>query len=191
MGEWEKYATYDAQIDGQGDFRIKAPEYVAGVPEAGGLGNVRLDITVAETSTGYEQKTTELLTVAAAPLNIQVIPESAAFKPTLPFGVIIVTETPGGEPVEARVTAEVTYTDENYNEVGQETKMVETTRGTALLSFDAARQGRAHDHLRALRRRGRLEGDHGRLLAVGQLHPRAAAGRARRWPWATPPRSAC
>ena len=57
VGQWEEYATYEAKIDGQGDFRIKAPGYVAGVPEAGGLGNVRLDITVVETSTGYEQKT--------------------------------------------------------------------------------------------------------------------------------------
>ena len=62
-------------------FASRRPGYVAGVPEAGGLGNVRLDITVAETSTGYEQKTTELLTVAATPLNIQLIPESSAFKP--------------------------------------------------------------------------------------------------------------
>ena len=136
VGEWERYATYAADIDGQADFRITAPEYVVGVPEAGGLGNVRLDITVSEESTGYEQKTTELLTVAAAPVNVQVIPENSAFKPKLPFGVILVTETPGGEPVEAWVSTEVTYMDENYNQLGQETKMVETTRGTALLSFD-------------------------------------------------------
>ncbi len=135
VGEWEKYATYTADIDGKGDFRIKAPEYVAGVPEAGGLGNVKLDITVSETSTGYEQKTTELLTVAATSVNLQVIPENSAFKPKLPFGLILVTETPGGEPVEAWVTAEVTYSDEDYNQLGQETKMVETSRGTALLSF--------------------------------------------------------
>jgi CD109 antigen len=133
VGEWEKYATYSAQIDGQGDFRIEAPGYVAGVPEAGGQGNVRLDISVAETSTGYEQTTTDLITVAAAPVNIQLIPESGAFKPTLPFGVIVVTETPGGEPVEARVTVDVTYTDENYNEVGRDSKKVDTSRGIAML----------------------------------------------------------
>jgi CD109 antigen len=133
VGEWEEYASYDAAIDGQGDFRIKAPDYVAGVPEAGGLGNVRLDISVAETSTGYEQKTTELLTVAAAPVNIKLIPESSAFKPTLPFGVILVTETPGGDPVEARVTVDISYWDENYNELAHDTKKADTARGTALL----------------------------------------------------------
>jgi CD109 antigen len=136
VGEWEEYATYDAAIDGQGDFRIKAPDYVAGVPEAGGLGNVRLDISVAETSTGYEQKTTELLTVAAAPVNIKLIPESSAFKPRLPFGVILVTETPGGEPVEARVNVDISYWDEDYSEVGRDTKTVDTGRGTALLRLE-------------------------------------------------------
>jgi hypothetical protein len=33
------------------------------------------------------------------------------------------------------VTADVTYMDEDYNQLRQETKMVETARGTALLSF--------------------------------------------------------
>ncbi len=135
VGEWEKYATYSADIDGQGDFRIKAPDYVAGVPEAGGLGNVKLDITVAETSTGYTQTTTQLLTVAAVPVNIQLIPESSAFKPALPFGAVIVTETPGGEPVEARVNVEVSYLDEDYDQVGSESKVVETSRGTALVGL--------------------------------------------------------
>ena len=35
--------------------------YVAGVPEARGMGNVTLDITVTERSTGYEEKTRKLL----------------------------------------------------------------------------------------------------------------------------------
>ena len=136
VGEWEEYATYEAKIDGQGDFRIEAPGYVAGVPEAGGLGNVRLDIVVAETSTGYEQKTTELLTVAATPLNIQLIPESSAFKPTLPFGVLLVTETPSGEPVEARVNIEVTYMNDDWEQIGRESRSVQTKRGTALLRLE-------------------------------------------------------
>jgi CD109 antigen len=135
VGEWEKYATYSAQIDGSGDFRIEAAGYVAGVPEAGGEGNVRLDISVAETSTGYEQKTSELLTVAATPVNIQLIPESSAFKPDLPFGVVVVTETPGGEPVESQLKVEVSYTDKDFNQVDSEARDVKTSRGTALLTL--------------------------------------------------------
>jgi CD109 antigen len=135
VGEWEEYATYTAQIDGEGDFTIDPAGYVAGVPEAGGLGNVRLDIAVVEKATGYEQKTTELITVAASSVNLQLISESTAFKPGLPFGVVLVTETPGGEPVEAQVTVEVSYSDENYEQVGNETQRVETSRGTAMVQF--------------------------------------------------------
>ena len=94
---------------------------------------MRLDIAVLEKSTGYEQKTTELLTVATTPVNIKLIPEGSAFKPTLPFGVVLVTETPSGDPVEAQVKVDVTYLDENYEQVGEESKSVETSRGTALL----------------------------------------------------------
>jgi CD109 antigen len=133
VGEWEQYATYEGPIDATAEFRIKAPGYVAGVPEAGGLGNVRLDISVVEQSTGYQQTTTELVTVAATPVNIKLIPESSAFKPGLPFGLLLVTETPGGEPVEAAVSVDVTYTDEFYGELRRERTTVETVRGTGLV----------------------------------------------------------
>ena len=133
VGAWEEFATFTAAIDGEGDFRIQPAGYVAGVPEAGGLGNVRLDVAVVERSTAYEEKTSELVTVAASPLNIQLIPESSAFKPRLPFGVLLVTKTPGGEPVEATVTVETSYLDEDFGEVGHQTQQVQTSRGTAIV----------------------------------------------------------
>ncbi|MFH0916543.1 MAG: alpha-2-macroglobulin family protein [bacterium] len=133
VGTWEEFATFTAAIDAEGDFRIQPAGYVAGVPEAGGLGNVRLDVVVVERATGYEEKTTELVTVAASPLNIKLIPESSAFKPTLPFSVLLVTETPGGEPVESAVTVETTYLDEEFGEVGHERQQVGTSRGTAMV----------------------------------------------------------
>jgi CD109 antigen len=133
VGTWEEFATYSAPIDGEGDFSIQPAGYVAGVPEAGGLGNIRLDVAVAERATGYEEETSELLTVAASPVNIQLIPESTAFKPTLPFGVVLVTETPGGEPVEAAVTVDTRYMTEDYQEVGHESLRVDTSRGTAMV----------------------------------------------------------
>ncbi len=73
--------------------------------------------------------------MAASSVNLRLISESTAFKPGLPFGVVLVTETPGGEPVEAQVTVEVYYSDENYQEVGNETQRVETSRGTAMVQF--------------------------------------------------------
>ncbi|MBN1629712.1 MAG: alpha-2-macroglobulin [Thermoleophilia bacterium] len=136
VGQWEEYATYTAPIDGEGDFTIEPAEYVAGVAEAGGNGNVKLDITVVENSTGYEQTTTELVTVADSPVTLQLIPESSAFKPTLPFSLLVVTETPSGDPVEAAATINVYYYDEDYEQVGKQiTRTVETKRGTGLAQF--------------------------------------------------------
>jgi CD109 antigen len=64
VGTWEEFATFSTTVtDGAADFDIRPPEYVAGVPEAGGMGNVQLDFSVVERNTGYEEKTTELVTV--------------------------------------------------------------------------------------------------------------------------------
>lgn len=135
VGAREEFATFTAPIDGEGDFRLDPARYVAGVPEAGGQGNVRLDVWVVEKSTGYEEKSTELVTVAAAPVNIRLIPEGSAFKPGLPFAFVVVTETPDGQPVEAAVEVETTFFDKDYTEVGRDRRPVETQRGTALLQL--------------------------------------------------------
>lgn len=135
VGVWEEYATFTASIDGESDFTIDRAGYVAGVPEAGGLGNVRLDITVTEEATGYEQQTTELVTVADSSVNLRLIAESTAFKPGLPFEIVLVTETPSGEPVESYVDLEVFYTDEDWENVGREVLRVQTGRGTALVGL--------------------------------------------------------
>lgn len=103
VGQWEQYATLSKSIDGNTDFELPAVGYVAGVPAAGGLGNVMLDITVKETATGYEESTSELLTVSSTPLNIQIIPESSVFKPGLPFNILIITETPDNEAVDSNM----------------------------------------------------------------------------------------
>lgn len=84
VGQWEDYATFSAVIDGEAEFELPPVGYVAGVPEAGGLGNVMLEITVRETATGYEEQTSRLLTVAETPLNIQVIPKGRSLSPACP-----------------------------------------------------------------------------------------------------------
>lgn len=85
VGEWQEYTTFTKTIDGDTDFTVPAAEYVAGVPEAGGMGNVMLDVTVVEKATGYQEKTTRLLTVSQSSLNLQIIPSGPIFKPGLPF----------------------------------------------------------------------------------------------------------
>ncbi|UCG84287.1 MAG: alpha-2-macroglobulin [Dehalococcoidia bacterium] len=133
VGEWEEYATLTKDIDGETVFELPAVGYVAGVPAAGGLGNVMLDISVTEDGTGYKESTSELLTVSDSALNIQLIPESLIFKPGLPFSLLIVTETPDNEPVDANIDVKIAYLDEDLEEVSNDTRQVTTGNGIALL----------------------------------------------------------
>ncbi len=135
VGEWQEYTTFSKKIEGEAEFELPAAGYVAGVPAAGGLGNVMLDITVTEKATGYEEKTSKLLTVAETSLNIQIIPESPVFKPGLPFNFLIVTETPGNEPAEADINAKITYLDKDYDDIKQDEKEFKTTNGKALIEI--------------------------------------------------------
>ncbi len=132
VGEWEEYAIFTKSIDGETDFVIPAVEYVAGTPASGGLGNVILDVIVRETATGYEEKTSILLTVSETLMNIQIIPESVTFKPGLPFNILFVTETPGNEPLDAELDVKITYLDAEYNEIDIDELTVDTKNGTAL-----------------------------------------------------------
>jgi CD109 antigen len=134
VGEWEEFASYGTDIDGEGEFELPAVQYVAGVPEERGMGNVTLEITVEERATGYEEKTTRLLTVSESPVSVQVIPESTAFKPSLPFTFLVVTETPDNEPVESRVNVEISYLGEEMGEIEHESERVDTKDGLAMLS---------------------------------------------------------
>jgi CD109 antigen len=136
VGQWEEYATFRGDIDGTADFRLPAAEYVAGVPEAGGQGNIMLDITVTEDVTGYVERTSKLLTVADSPVNLQVIPEGAIFKPGLPFNLLIVTETPDNQPVDAKVALDVTFLDQEFRDIKSVSKNVSTRNGLALFELD-------------------------------------------------------
>ncbi|MEW5804453.1 MAG: alpha-2-macroglobulin family protein [bacterium] len=135
VGTWEIYETLTKDIDGEADFEISPARYVAGVPSAGGMGNVTLDIRVKEKSTGYEEKVNKLLTVSSTPLNIQIIPESSVYKPSLPFHTLILTETPDQKPIDTRVGVTITYFDVEFKEAGRETQNIETKAGKAILTI--------------------------------------------------------
>jgi CD109 antigen len=136
VGQWEQYATLSKSIDGQTDFELPAVGYVAGVPAAGGMGNVMLDIAVKETATGYEGNTSELLTVSSTPLNIQIIPENSVFKPGLPFSFLIITETPDNQAVDAQVAVTVTYLNKKLEEISKDERNVDTAGGKALVEVN-------------------------------------------------------
>ncbi len=133
VGQWEEYATFSKAISFETDFELPPVGYVAGVPEAGGMGNVMLEITVMETATGYEEETSRLLTVADSPVNIQIIPEGSVFKPGLPFSFLIITETPDNQPLEAEIAVEVTYLDDEFDDIKTDEMEVETNKGKAIV----------------------------------------------------------
>ena len=137
VGVWEEYASFAAEIDGAASFNLPPAGYVAGTPAAGGQGNLQLDITVREPATGYEERVTRLLTVAAEPVNLQLIPESRAFKPGLPFGILVVAETPDQRPVAADLRVTVEYLGQDFETIGDEAHTATTgDSGAALLELN-------------------------------------------------------
>ncbi len=136
VGQWQTYTTLTKTIDGEVDFEIPAVGYVAGTPAGGGQGNVQLNITVEEPSTGYVEKTSRLLTVAQSSINLQIIPEGSSFKPGLPFSFLVITETPDNQPVDAEVDTTVTYSNSKFESIRTDKKSVKTVKGKAILDFE-------------------------------------------------------
>jgi len=134
VGQWAGFARFTADIDGEASFEIPPVGYVAGVPAQRGMGNVQLEVAVREKATGYEEKTTRLLTVAQSELSLQLIPEGSSFKPGLPFNFLLVTETPDNQPVDTQVELSIAYLDEDFQQFDQKTQRVQTEKGKALVT---------------------------------------------------------
>jgi CD109 antigen len=135
VGQWETYTTISKTIDGEVEFELPAAGYVAGTPAGGGQGNVQLDITVEEKSTGYIEQTSRLLTVAQSSVNLQLIPENSVFKPGLPFSLLIVTETPDSQPVDSDVDVTVTYSNSKFETIKTDEETVHTENGKSIYNF--------------------------------------------------------
>ncbi|MBT9145591.1 MAG: hypothetical protein DDT42_01464 [candidate division WS2 bacterium] len=135
VGIWEVYTALEKTIDGETSFELPAPGYVAGVPEAKGMGNLLLEIKVLEAETSYEEKTSKLLTVASSPVNILLIPESSNFKAGLPFNLMVITESPDGKLVDADVRLNIYFYDEKYQTVKQEELNIKTKKGKEIVTL--------------------------------------------------------
>ncbi|MBI4304613.1 MAG: alpha-2-macroglobulin, partial [Chloroflexi bacterium] len=135
VGQWQTYTTFTKAIDGEVQFELPAVNYVAGVPAAGGQGNVQLNVTVEEKSTGYVGKTSRLLTVAQSPVNLKLVPEGSVFKPGLPLNVLVLTETPDKQPVDATVETTVTYVNSKFEDFKTDKKEVKAIKGKAILDI--------------------------------------------------------
>ena len=137
VGVWEEFARFTAEIDGDAAFDLPPAEYVAGVPENEGRGNLILNVTVREKETGYVESSTRLLTVAGSPVSLRLIPESAAFKPGLPFSVLLLAESPDNAPLDLDdIKAMVSYGDANFETISEQALSIDAKRGRALIALD-------------------------------------------------------
>ncbi|MCC6628690.1 MAG: alpha-2-macroglobulin [Chloroflexi bacterium] len=133
VGTWQEYARVTRPLDGKLALEAPPVRFAAGTPAAGGLSNVRLDVTVTEQATGYKETTSRLVTIAANPVVTRAVPESVTFKPGLPFSVLIVAETPGKQPVDTAVQVRLSSVGENLRQLSTETRTVTTRNGVALV----------------------------------------------------------
>ena len=136
VGRWEEYARFDTEIEGESSFELPAPGYVAGSPAAGGQGNLQLNVTVREQGTGYVEQTSRLITVAASPVNLQLIPAGSYFSPGLAFPLLLVAETPGNRPVDADAELRVSYYGEGLERIGRGSLDAEVSRGKVLVELN-------------------------------------------------------
>ena len=135
VGVWEEYASYKTDLeDGSADFELPATGWVAGTYGAGGMGSLMLNISVTDTG-DHTETTTELLKITESPVVLQLIPESRLVKPGMPFNVLVVTETPEGEPLEKEVDVKINFMSERYVQ-DTHAKTLTTENGIALVTFE-------------------------------------------------------
>ncbi|HLH72490.1 MAG TPA: MG2 domain-containing protein, partial [Chloroflexota bacterium] len=133
LGTWQEYARVSKTINGTTSFEIPAVGYAVGSPAVQGLAQVRLDIVVREAATGDEEHNSQLVTIATRPIHLQFVPESGAFKPGLPFGMLVVSESPDHSPVDLTVNVRVTYQDRRFRTLKTDTARLATQKGLATL----------------------------------------------------------
>jgi len=145
VGEWDKYTTFEADIskddNGKKEFTLKQVGYVSGTYGAGGAGSLLLNVTVTD-SGGHEEKTTKLLKITETDTILQLISDSRAIKPGLPFQLMIVTKDPDGNPLNKDVELEIKYKigDELYyddKDLRKETKELKTENGIEIITVEA------------------------------------------------------
>ena len=144
VGTWEQYATFRSALkNGSVEFELPEVGYAAGTYGAEGQGSLMLNITVTDTG-GHNEKSTQLLTIAQSPIVLKLIPESNSIKPGMPLQVLLVTQDPGGKPLDTEVKITASFTDENYKQETQQ-DTIKTQNGTYLLTYDVPANAHAFD----------------------------------------------
>ena len=133
--EWVEFAEFTAEIDGTASFELPATEYISSGRGPDGTGNVSLEVIVEEKATGHVETTTAPHTVVYSTVNIRLIPEGSSFKPSLPFSVLLVTDSPDRSLIGHDVGLETYYFDEGLSITYAEESRVNTVDGKALVSI--------------------------------------------------------
>ncbi len=133
--QWVEFAEFTIEIDGTASFELPEPGYVSGSRGPDGAGNVSLEVTVEEKETGYIETTTASHTVVHSPVSLRLIPEGSSFKPSLPFSVLLVTESPDRSLTDYDVGLETYYLDDGLSVTYAEESRLKTVDGKALLTI--------------------------------------------------------
>jgi len=137
IGEWEQYAVYSGTLtNGTVQFELPPVGYVTGTEGAGGAGSATLDVTVTDTS-GHEETSSKLLKIVMSHVQLQLIASSPVITPGLPFDVLIVTETPDGDPLDVDANLTVEFGDSPWDAQSEQHRSVTTEGGIFVVSFDA------------------------------------------------------
>jgi CD109 antigen len=135
VGTWQEYARVTKPLDGKTTFTLPAVGYASGSPAAGGQGSVRLDVAVREEATDYEEQTSSLVTITTSATVLRIIPESATFKPSLPFTILITAETPDKKPANADVQLQLSYQNAQFGQLQQLRQQVAVRSGVGTVTI--------------------------------------------------------
>lgn len=136
VGTWETYATAEGRLeDGRFEFELPEVGYTAGTPGEENAGTLQLKVTVTD-DTGREEKTDQIVRITESGVNLKLISESPVIKPGLAQELLIVTETPGNEPLSMDVTLEIAYFGEDGSDLGTINETVQTENGMAPYTMD-------------------------------------------------------
>ena len=131
-GAWREISRTTLDLNGAAVYLLPAP----GVVQYRGDKQVRLDVTVKEPETGQFEQATHVVTIESSPEVVRLIPESATFKPALPLSVLVLTETPGGRPLNRHVGITVSYLGPDLSIIHADERRIQTATGKALVQFD-------------------------------------------------------
>ncbi|MHC4744771.1 MAG: alpha-2-macroglobulin family protein, partial [Planctomycetota bacterium] len=135
VGVWEEYATYTGTLsDGSVDFVLPPVGYTSGTSGAGGAGSAQLEVTVSDTS-DHEEETTKLLKITGSIIQHQVIAASQSLTPERPFDVMLVAQSPDGDPLTVSTNTLCEYYDRYNSLISTETISRSNVNGSVTITL--------------------------------------------------------